>query len=62
MEEPAEPEQPETAFVVGGRDFHLVNRSSIERYDAASGQWIAVAPMVKARAYIGACVLASKST
>jgi hypothetical protein len=59
VEQPAEPEQLETAFVMGGNsDGGPV--SSTERYDAASGQWSAAAPMITARAAFGACVVAGE--
>jgi hypothetical protein len=51
-EEPEEPTQPEAAFVMGG---YCSDNSSMERYDAASSQWIAVAAMGTERRHFGAC-------
>jgi hypothetical protein len=53
-EEPAEPAQPEAAFAMGG---YGPDSKSMERYDAASGQWSAVAAMSTARCQLGACVV-----
>jgi hypothetical protein len=56
-EQPAELHKLETAYVMGGR---LVGHTmlSMERYDASSEQWSAVASMATARAGCGACVIA----
>jgi N-acetylneuraminic acid mutarotase len=59
-EEPAEPEQLEMAFVMGGADADRVILSSMERYDASTGQWSAVAAMPTARSHLGACVMAGE--
>jgi hypothetical protein len=53
-EEPAEPAQPEAAFAMGG---YGPDSTSMERYDAASGQWSAVAAMGTGRRHFGACVV-----
>jgi hypothetical protein len=54
-----EPKQPEVAFVVGGESDGAV-LSSMERYDPASGQWSAAAPMATARCMLGACMVAGE--
>jgi hypothetical protein len=54
-----EPEQPEVAYVMGGLGANGA-MLSMERYDTASGQWRAVAPMGTARDLFGACVLAGE--
>jgi hypothetical protein len=54
------PLQIETAYVVGGLDLQRIRLSSMERYDASSGQWRAVAPMGTAQSYFGACVMAGE--
>jgi hypothetical protein len=59
-EEPAEAEQLETAFVLGGADPDGSVLSSIERCDTVSGQWSAAAAMGTARAGSGACVIAGE--
>jgi hypothetical protein len=59
-EEPAEPEQLETAFVMGGCDASGNCLSSMERYDASSGQWSAMMAMGTVRADLGACVIAGE--
>jgi hypothetical protein len=57
---PVVPEQLETAYVMGGFDVVLNSLSSMERYDAASGQWSAMASMSTARSMFGACVIAGE--
>jgi N-acetylneuraminic acid mutarotase len=57
---PVVPEQLETAYVMGGFDVVLNSLSSMERYDAASGQWSAMAAMSTARSMFGACVIAGE--
>jgi hypothetical protein len=59
-EQPAVPAQLETAYVMGGFDFSGNTLSSMERYDAASGQWNALASMSTARKHFGACVIAGE--
>jgi hypothetical protein len=55
-DQPAEPVQVETAYVMAGAGGG--GRLSImERYDAVSGQWSAAAAMGTARNYFGACVI-----
>jgi hypothetical protein len=59
-EQPAEPEQQEVAYMMGGCEGSGPGRSilsSVERFDASSGQWSAVASMSTARFGFGACVL-----
>jgi hypothetical protein len=56
-EQTAEALRPEMAYVIGGRNFDDVPLSSMERYDASSGQWSAVATMSGLRTNVGACVL-----
>jgi hypothetical protein len=56
----AEPEQPEMAYVMGGRGVGLTMLSSMERYDASSGQWSEAAAMGTARWAFGACVVAGE--
>jgi hypothetical protein len=59
-EQSAEPEDLETAFVMGGTvDGHNL-LSSMERFDAVSGQWSAAAAMATQRAMFGACVIAGE--
>jgi hypothetical protein len=55
-EQPAEPERPEVAYVVGGVD-DSETVSSMERYDASSCQWSTVAAMGTARARFGTCAI-----
>jgi N-acetylneuraminic acid mutarotase len=56
---PALPLQPELAYVIGG--FYEGERlPSMERYDALTGQWSAVAAMSTARHSFGACVIAGE--
>jgi hypothetical protein len=55
-EESAEPAQSEMAFVMGG-DGNDGVLSSMEQYDASSGQWSFAAEMGTARCCFGACVL-----
>jgi hypothetical protein len=52
-------EQPEVAYVMGGTEAGD-KLASMERYDASSGQWIAVAAMITARSLFGACVVAGE--
>jgi hypothetical protein len=58
------PLQPEMAYVMG--DFNRVVNctafllSSMERYDASTGQWSVVAAMGTARSCIGACTIAGE--
>jgi hypothetical protein len=59
-EEPAAPEQLETVFVVGGMTPGRVILSSMEQYDAASGQWSVMAAMRTARSHFGSCVIAGE--
>jgi N-acetylneuraminic acid mutarotase len=56
----AEPEQPEMAYVMGGRGVGLTMLSSMERYDASMGQWSEAAAMGTARWAFGACVVAGE--
>jgi hypothetical protein len=58
-DQPAQP-QLETAYVMGGYDEDDDLLSSMERYDAASGQWSARMPMGTSRAAFGACVIAGE--
>jgi hypothetical protein len=55
-EQPVEPELPEMAFVMGGSGYDGI-LSSMERYDALSGQWSAAAAMGTARTHFSSCVL-----
>jgi hypothetical protein len=55
----AEPEQPEVAYAMGGDGIGGV-LSSMERYNASSGKWSAVASMGTARRQFGACVVAGE--
>jgi hypothetical protein len=48
-------EQPEMAYVIGGEDWEGNIMSSMERYDAASGVWSAMAAMGTRRTYASAC-------
>jgi hypothetical protein len=57
--QPAQP-QVEMAYVMGGCDEGDDLLSSMERYDAASGQWSARMPMGTSRSAFGACVIAGK--
>jgi hypothetical protein len=61
-DEPAEPAQVEMAYVMGGchDDDDEAVLSSMERYDAVSGQWSAAAALSTARSHFGACVLAGE--
>jgi hypothetical protein len=61
-DEPAEPAQVEMAYVMGGcvGDDDGTILSSMERYDAVSGQWSAAAAVATARSHFGACVLAGE--
>jgi hypothetical protein len=56
--QPTEPLQPETAYIVGGNT--PITLSSMERYDAISGQWSIGAPIGTARRMFGACVTAGE--
>jgi hypothetical protein len=58
-EEVAEPEQPEMVYVMGGGGAEG-RLSSMERYDASSGQWSAMAAMSTPRYQLGACVVAGE--
>jgi hypothetical protein len=60
VDQPMEPEQPEVAYVVGGIGPDGRRQSSMERYDASSGQWSAVAAMSTACYQFGTCVLAGE--
>jgi N-acetylneuraminic acid mutarotase len=60
VEQPAEPEQLEMAYVIGGAGADRRELSSMERYDVASGQWSAAAAMSTRRAYFSTCVLAGE--
>jgi hypothetical protein len=55
---PAEPVQPEMAYVIGGYDSGSL--SSMERYDASTRQWSAAAAMDTARSSFCACVVAGE--
>jgi hypothetical protein len=59
-EQPAEPKLPEMAFVVGGMGDEGRKLSSMERYDASSGQWSAVAAMNTRCNHVGICVIAGE--
>jgi hypothetical protein len=59
-EQPVEPSLPETVHVMGGRCGARTTFSSMERYDAASGQWSTGAPMCTARSHFGSCVIAGE--
>jgi N-acetylneuraminic acid mutarotase len=62
-EQPAAPDQTETAYVMGGYvgpGFGRGILSSMERLDASSGQWIVAASMSTARHSSGACALAGE--
>jgi N-acetylneuraminic acid mutarotase len=52
-----QPEETELAFIMGGAQRDTLS-SSMERYDATSGRWSAVAAMGTSRSYFGACVIA----
>jgi hypothetical protein len=58
-EQVVEPEQPEVAYVMGGRRSGVI-LSSMERYDASSRQWNVAAAMDTARYGHGACVVAGE--
>jgi N-acetylneuraminic acid mutarotase len=59
VEQAVEPERSEVAYVMGG--YGSSGRlSSMERYDASSGQWSAVAAMRNARYQHSTCVLAGE--
>jgi hypothetical protein len=55
----AEPNQPEMVYVVGGYRAG-VRLSSMERYDASSGQWSVAAAMRTGRDEFGTCVLSGE--
>jgi hypothetical protein len=55
-----QPEEPKVAYVMGGGNADSGNLSSMERYDAASGQWSAVVVMGTERAAFGVCVVAGE--
>jgi hypothetical protein len=59
-ERPAEAAQAETVYAVGGCGQTSNMLSSMERYDAASVQWIAMADMSTTRSAFGACVIAGE--
>jgi hypothetical protein len=59
-EKPAEPVQPEMAYVTGGRGEIGNCLSSTERYDAVSGQRSSAAAMGTARSAFGVCVIAGE--
>jgi hypothetical protein len=60
-ERAVEPEQFEVAYVMGGRGTDGNRLSSMERYDASSGQWSTVtAAMGTARSHVDACVVAGE--
>jgi hypothetical protein len=62
-EQVAESEQPEIAFVMGGQmgvEENRVITSSMERYEAFSGQWSAMAAMGTARTQFGVSVVAGE--
>jgi hypothetical protein len=54
-EQVTESEQPEMAYAMGGVGCLGIVLSSMERYDAASGQWSALAAMGTARRYASGC-------
>jgi hypothetical protein len=56
-EQAADVLQPERVYVVGGIDSENVTLASMERYDASSGQWTAMAAMSVRRRGCGACVV-----
>jgi hypothetical protein len=55
----AEPLQPEVAYVIGGIN-HGGTMSSMERYDALTGQWSTVAVMSTVRHSFGVCEVAGE--
>jgi hypothetical protein len=57
-EQAVEPERPEVAYVMGGEKASGGIISSMERYDASSGQWSAAAAMGTWRHQFGVCTLA----
>jgi hypothetical protein len=59
-EKPVEPAQPETVYIMGGEGADWIEFSSMERYDAVSGQWSAAVSMSTARSKLSACVLAGE--
>jgi hypothetical protein len=59
VEAPAEPLQPEAAYVIGGLG-EVEAIPSMERYDASTGQWSAAAAMSMKRSYFGACAIAGE--
>jgi hypothetical protein len=60
VEQAAEQEQPKAAYVMGGLGAEGAKLASMVRYDASSGQWIAVAAMSSAHDLCGACVVAGE--
>jgi N-acetylneuraminic acid mutarotase len=59
-EQPAEAAQAEMVYVMGGRDETRNMLSSMERYDAASGQWSALPDMGSTSYSFGACVISGE--
>jgi hypothetical protein len=59
-EEPAEPEQLETAYVMGGCEEGDNMSSSMERYDATLKRWRKASSMDIWRKLFGACVIAGE--
>jgi N-acetylneuraminic acid mutarotase len=59
-EQPAVPQRLEMVFVVGGVGIDGTSLSSMERYDAASGHWIAMAAMNTPRKGCAACTVAGE--
>jgi hypothetical protein len=60
-EEPVEAEQPELAFVMGGKEDHDHHAmSSMDCYDSSSDQWSTAADMGTARSHFGACAVAGE--
>jgi hypothetical protein len=59
-DEPAAPEHPEIAFVVGGASSgnNYNTSASMERYDASSGLWSVAAAMGTGREHFGTCTVA----
>jgi hypothetical protein len=59
-EKTTEQGQAEMAFVIGGRRVGGSMLSSMERFDALSGQWSAMTAMSSPRAFFGACVVSGE--
>jgi hypothetical protein len=57
---PLVPEQPETAYLMGGHVTGGRILSSMEQYDAISNEWIAAAAMGTARDSFGTCSIAGE--